>query len=187
MITKYDDFIRERFDLVIGQSVHGKENVNNYKNLWPKLDEINGDLSKEQILYALSELIDDDIIEVININKIYMLSELKSTTSSPTVDSDGYLAQDEVEMKKYLQYKIIVSVRIKRYKGDTQEDYDRKKARYVEYRNTTFKEIMNDVYSHRMLNTWIHKMLIAGKYKYFDTHRVEGLDEFDLWSKSLFI
>lgn len=180
MITKYIEFIKEKFDLVVHQREHAKGSIDDpstYKNLWPKLDEINGDLSKEQIIYALSELIDDDVIEVLEVKKTYRLSTSKS------IDDDTGLE----EIKRYLDYKINVKVQIKKYKTDTEEEYEIKKARYVNYRDTTFNEIMRDVYSHRLLNKSIYKLLIAGEYKYFDTHRGVGIDEFDLWSNALWL
>lgn len=111
----------------------GRESFNDkLKNEIELLDKKNGNLLASDILYTFIDLIDEDIIRIDDITKIYKLDEAIPNSQSTRTTS-----------RRYITYEIRIRVKILN-KNEIEK--------YVDFREGFFNHVMSDVYKHHILN-----------------------------------
>lgn len=125
------------------------DDINNIEKYIKELDDKNNNLTVDDITYALIDIIDDEIIEIKKIEKIYKLDKVYPRT---------------YKEKVYITYKIDILVQF------LNKD---KIKEYCDFRDDFFYEVMSEIHGHRILNR------VCSKHSHFVTVDSSGRRIYD--------
>jgi len=136
-----------------------KQFPDNWEDIKKELDEKSYYLDYSEITYAFVDLIDEEVIEVEDIKKLYRYEKSYKITNG--VKRDAYYGV------------IIYDIKIKVLNRERVDEY-------VSYRDGDGKSLLKEFYGYGILN--------GRPTKYFTQwHREKDIDDFNLWSKVVWI
>jgi hypothetical protein len=131
----------------------------NWEDLKKQVDDKNYQLDYEELTYAFSDFVDNDIIKINDIIKTYRY--VKSTSTKDSIESIAYYVT--------IVYDIEVQILNKS-----------KVEEYIDYRMGNGYSLFNEYYGYRLLN--------GSSIDYFTKYYPDrDIDKFNLWGKSVWI